>query len=119
MAANLLADRAHVGGSGAEVGVRKPREARRERVHRALPRLLGGDRLLVDQCVCRPDEVVVLEQEQVCVEDLGLVLARRACNVVAGRAELLTNGVERGTQAVALERRWTRGELGGLRVEVR
>ena len=77
VAEDLVADGADVVGPGPEVGVGELVEARRERVHGDAPGVLGHDGIAATISSGGTDELVVVEEEQVGVEDLGLVRLRR------------------------------------------
>ena len=88
VAEDLVTDGADVRRPGPEVGVGELIEARRERVHGEAPGVLGRDGVAGDDLESGTDELVVIEEEQVGVEDLGLVGSGGASHVVSGRAEL-------------------------------
>ena len=71
-----------------------------------------------DQLERGADELVVVEEEQVGVEDLGLVLSGGAGDVVSGRAELGAGRFEGGVEPLGLGRRraGSRVERFGVRV---
>ena len=58
------------------------------------------------------DELIVVEEEHVGVEDLGLVFASGTSDVVSGRAELGPGRFEGGVEPIGLRRR-----CAGSRVE--
>jgi hypothetical protein len=51
------------------------------------------------------DELVVVEEEKVGIEDLGLALTRGACNVISGGAELGPNRFKGGVESLGLSSR--------------
>ena len=109
---DLVADGADVVGPGPEVGVGELGEAGGERVDGDPPGVLGRDGVSGDQLERGADELVVVEEEHVGVEDLGLVLSGGAGDVVSGRAELGPGRFEGGVEPLGLGRR-----CAGSRVE--
>ena len=71
------ADGANVVGPGSLIGVGELPEPRRQPGHGPSPRLLGGDRLVVDRAHRPSDELVVVEEQQVRREDVGDVEEHR------------------------------------------
>ena len=104
VAQDLVADGADVRRPGPEVGVGELVEALGERVHGDAPGVLRHNGIAGDDLERGTDELIVVEEEQVGVEDLGLVGSGGASHVVSGRAELGTGRFEGDVQPFGLHR---------------
>ena len=116
---DLVADRANVVGPGLEVGVGELGEAGGERVDGDPPGVLGRDGLAGDQLERGADELVVVEEEHVGVEDLGLALSGGASDVISGRAELGPGGFEGGVEPLGLDGRCAGSRVVWFGVDIR
>ena len=116
---DLIADCAYVGGPGPEVGVGELGEAGGERLHGDPPGVLGCDGFSRDHLERCADELVVVEEEHVGVEDLGLVLSGGASDVISGRAELGPGRFEGGVEPLGFRRRCTGSRVDWFAVGVR
>jgi hypothetical protein len=119
MGENLGADRAYVVGPGSKVRVGESREAGGERVDGDTPGVLGPDGVVCDQLESDTDELVVVEEEHVSVENLGLVLPGGASDVLSCRVELGAGRFDRGVEPLGLCRRCAGSRVEELGVRVR
>jgi hypothetical protein len=100
---HLVADAADVGSSGLLVGVGKGPEAVGQVVDGVAPCAICGGTVVGDELPCDPDEVVVVEEQQVGIEDGGIVLADGSGHLVASIDEILARAGDGGGQPVSLE----------------